>query len=261
MRLSWSACLVTLIVCAISCSTGSLPNPQEPNLYANLWMQSAAEYYAICEQTYALAYDRVAALAEASAGDKTLAVVMDLDETVIDNSGFQAYLYRNRATYSEEVWEAYVRYQSEAPGPRAVPGAPEFISRIEQLGVTVVFISNRSESSRQYTLRTLSRLGIDTGGAEARVLLRTTTSSKAERRQLAANRYEIIAWFGDNLADFAAEFEDGVSVTSGARRQHAEQTRSRWGAEWFVLPNPAYGDYLGVLDEPLAVNLSGPAEL
>jgi len=224
-------------------------------------MQTAAEYYAICEQTFALAYDRIAAFTEKESPDRPPAIIMDLDETVIDNSGYQTYLARSGTPYSEESWEAYLRYQSEEAEPSSVPGAAEFISRVEELGIAVMFISNRSESSREYTLRTLSRLGIDTTGDRERFLLRTTTSSKAERRAAVAEKYEIIAWVGDNLADFATEFEDSVSGTPSVRFGHAEQSRSRWGTDWFVLPNPTYGDFLGVLEPPLENYLSGPSDV
>ncbi len=253
--------VLVLFACSVQCGFRNQPNPQEPVLYANLWMQTAAEYYAICEQTYALAYERVAALAEQESSELLPAVVMDLDETVIDNSAYQTYLTRAGENYSDETWEAYVQYQSEEPEPKAVPGAVEFISRTQDLGVTVIFISNRNQTSRAETLQTLERLGIDISDAEDRVLLRTDTSSKTERRETSAGRYRIIAWFGDSLADFDEEFEDGASGTAYVRRQRAEAARSRWGADWFVLPNPTYGDFLGVLEQPLSQNLAGPSEL
>src|SRR4051812_21553251 len=61
-------------------------NPQENRVLANLYMQSA-EYRACCLQTYKLAQEKlIARLRGLPADGPRPAVVMDLDETVLDNS-------------------------------------------------------------------------------------------------------------------------------------------------------------------------------
>lgn len=256
------ALLLCVLLLLAACTSTPPTNPQQPVLYADLWMQTAAEYYAICHQTYAVAARLVAELSKEHAGsDKPLAVVMDLDETVIDNSAFQTRLYRDGETYSSQAWQSFVQRQSESTNVKEVPGAVSFINKMKTLGITVVFISNRNQSDTEPTLKTLAKLGIDTTGLDdlstGRLLLRTDTSSKIERRRTTEERFHVIAYFGDNLSDFAGEFEDTVAKTAEGRREEAERVRARWGAEWFVLPNPTYGDYLGVLKKPLEGNLVG----
>ncbi|MCP5114332.1 MAG: hypothetical protein GY953_26170 [bacterium] len=141
-------------------------------------------------------------------------------------------------------------------------GAVEFIAKVEQAGITVVFITNRRESLRQPTVATLERLGVNTEGlaraGSARLLMRDETSSKNDRRKATEERYDVIALFGDNLADCSGEFEPKVAGTPEARLDAAMEDSEMWGTRCFVLPNPTYGDWRGVLTkEPLAENLVG----
>ena len=155
----------------------------QARLGANLYIQTSAEYRACCLQVYKTAEMRLDAIrAAANPKPSKPAVVMDLDETVLDNSAFELFLYENNLEYSDELWGMYER---DHPGrARLVPGAKQFIKKAETMGVTVVFISNRLEENVQSTIEALRRLEINTNGIEQRLLLKKkgASSDKTGRR-------------------------------------------------------------------------------
>lgn len=221
---------------------------------ANLWMQTSAEYRALCFQVFNLALKEVERAVQTSprvngvpagADGKPLAVVADLDETILDNSRYQTELLLRRKTFSEASWQQWV--ENNAGEVELVPGAGSFVEAVERLSVDMVYVSNRAESQRNSTIEALARLGINTSGLESieaqRLLLKTSSSSKEARRQQVFGRYSVVCFLGDNLADFPGEF--GSTVES--RAQRADAHRELWGSRWFILPNPAYGDWERVL--------------
>ncbi len=235
-------------------------NPQQALLYANLWVQTSAEYRALCLQIYRNAEGVVLERAKAATGAKPKAVVLDLDETVIDNSGFQTWMHRNNTTYSSAAWGQWTEWQLKEGRAHALPGAAGFLGAMEAAGVAAVYISNRKESERAATVASLEFLGIEGGDPGERLLLRTAESGKESRREQARAKWNVIAYFGDNLADFAPELE-AQGKNWRERLAAAEASRDRWGVEWFVLPNPMYGDWAQSLPEPLSDQLQGPSEL
>jgi acid phosphatase len=229
-------------------------------------MQTSGEYDAIALQTYELAFretvNRVCGTEEdlraCGAGPsrqgrdgRSFAVVFDLDETVLDNSVFQARLALARADYSDEGWNSWVERQIAEL--RLVPGAREFIKRLEQLGIAPVFISNRPESLRASTVKALVDLGVVTADPGDRLLLKDDAladdeaSAKDARRAAVAQRYEVVIAVGDNLGDFADEFNEAATFVR--RKQLVADSASRWGTDWFVLPNASYGDWLDYFRE------------
>ena len=132
-----------------SARRASIPYTMRERLGANLYMQTAAEYRACCLQTYHLAQLRLAALMAAKPARP--AVVMDLDETVLDNSAYESYLYESGRENSQERWLAYERDYPDRVA--LVPGAKPFIEKAEALGATLVYISNRAEKYRAATIQ------------------------------------------------------------------------------------------------------------
>jgi len=248
----------TALVAGIGIGYAVQSNPQQPLLQANLYMQNSAEYRAICLQTYAWSESLLRVKVRGAKGamernheNKPLAVVMDLDETVIDNGSFQSYLDRESKDYSEADWQRY----EQTPGDVGlVPGALEFIRSAEAMGVQPVYISNRWAKNQTHTVEALRRLGINVNGIEHRLLLREEgkSSNKDERRAVASKLYNVLMYFGDNLRDFSDVF---VAPSAGAtdyealhrgvahRKAVVDQHSSKWGSEWVVLPNPVYGEF------------------
>lgn len=223
--------------------------PPNRSLDANLYMQTAAEYRACCYQAYNLATFR---LKEALAGQKTgkFAVVMDLDETVFDNSGFQAMQLRSGLAYDERLWDAWEEQGSDKIA--LIPGAREFILEAKKLGVSVIYISNRNNKFRDQTKKALTRLLELPFETDSLLKLSTGGSDKTTRRQEAERDYTVLLYVGDNLRDFdealrcskienetAAELERAIK----ARKDEVDKRRAIWGQKWIILPNPAYGEW------------------
>lgn len=222
---------------------------------AVLWMHTSAEYRALCLQTYRGALAAVTAEVKRMRFGKrgaVPAVVMDLDATVIDNSKFDMFLLANNLKFTRKINKDWL---AAHPGGEAlVPGALKFIRGVEAQGVEVFFITSRTSDRKETTFATLKRLGVFAEDAELddvsmRLLLRTDTRSKEPRRKRVLESYTVVGYVGDNLADFAPEFEAPSTASFAERNGLVSMYADRWGARWFVLPNPVYGDWLTSLGE------------
>lgn len=184
-------------------------------------------------------------------GKKPLAIILDVDETAIQNLGLE-YQLAMRGTSSDR--ELLNRWQA-APqsAARAMPGAAEMVASARALGVVPVFISNRdSPQSSIATAETLAMAGFPRPVPGETLLLRGDVdgkSGKDGRRAQAASRYCVIAMAGDTLGDFADSFND-KGLGPHQRRMLAERAGALWGNGWFLLSNPVYGAQLrGSIDE------------
>jgi len=243
----WGAVAILLAACAAS--PPPPPRTTETGQQAvpdSLRWSRSAEYAALCLQVFNLALERLRA-APASVGELPRAVVMDLDETVLDNFGFQLELAQDGAAFDPVRWNAWVA-RDEAG---LVPGALAFVEGARALGLEVVFLSNRNEASREATLSTLRRLGIVAPEVEPPLYLKRDTSDKEPRRQAVEARFHVVAYFGDNLADFDVGFEADARGGADAAWRRACSLRERWGVQWFVLPNPMYGGWKHGANAPL----------
>jgi 5'-nucleotidase (lipoprotein e(P4) family) len=250
-------CLV-IVFATGAWAPGQSPTPSAvedlPNrsLDANLYMQTSGEYRASCYQAYYLATLRLKQAVKEKTGK--LAVVMDLDETVFDNAGFQAMQLRGGNGYDPALWEKWER--DYADKIELVPGAREFIREAKTLGVSVIYISNRDEKFREQTKRALERLEIF---VEPDSLLRLSTgpSDKTARRQEVERDYTVLLYVGDNLRDFDESLafdrlgfgeikklpDNKLDAVIKARKDAVDKRRAIWGVKWIILPNPAYGEW------------------
>ncbi len=263
--------ITALTLVTTSCSTLSKPDVStsaetDPNLNSTLWVQSSAEYRAVALQTYQLAAFQLSAQLQAlttQAAEKPLAVVFDLDETVINNSRYQAQLIRQGETYTPESWDEWVS-RSEAA---AIPGAVEFIHSLQRLNVTPVFITNRACSLRDDqnpcpqksdTAENLKKIGI-VDFDDSQLMLKNEqpewTSEKQSRRDKVAEGYDILMLFGDDLGDFLPDVKK--NITPEERAEITAANRDEWGVSWFMLPNPMYGSWQSVLTGPDSSHLLG----
>ena len=215
---------------------------------AVLWTQSSAEYRALAYQTFTLArlrFDQsVTNLKRGRASARSLkppAIVVDVDETVMDNSRFQAELILKGLSYSSEAWQAWCD-RAEAG---AVPGAVEFLNYATRRGAHVFYITNRRAAEKAGTVTNLKKLGFPEV-SEDTVMVRAqgTTASKESRRQMVRSRYRIVLLIGDNLNDFTDDFA-GKSIAQ--RNAEVDRARSEFGSTFIVLPNPMYGDWEGAV--------------
>jgi len=251
-HLCWlTLALITVTGCAINRDTHELLN-------SLLWIQTSAEYDVLSSSTYRQAgkaldralQDRTWSALPEQTGDvanRPPAVILDLDETVLDNSAFEGRLVTQRTTFSQSAWDEWVR-EADA---RAVPGALDFIAQAHSKGVTILFVTNRHAGQESATRLNLEKLGVplpddlDTLLSEGEPPF-NWPSDKSSRRQYLASRFRILLLIGDDLGDFVPGAGDTPEQRVRLAREHSE----RWGTTWFLLPNPMYGSWERSLVSP-----------
>lgn len=219
------------------------------NLNAVNWVQTAAEYRASALQTYrgaerallrALSNTTWTAALEQSRPAPGLppAVILDLDETVLDNSAYQARMTAAATQFSDSTWRQWVAEKRAG----LVPGARDFLLLAHSHGVAPVYITNRVCEPNKPDDPTVAVLRVHhLPFSPERLLCKTGTSDKADRRYRAAAGYRILLLIGDDLNDFISIPQESNIVEA---RMLAADTYGRfWGERWFLLPNPAYGSW------------------
>ena len=169
--------------------------------------------------------------------DQPPAIVVDVDETVLDNTAFEARMIRKGITYDPAEWKKWTAEGAATP----IPGAPEFLAYAKGRGVTVFYVTNRDEDERPGTLANLQKLGLPLDPNVDTLLLRQDPkmSDKSPRRKQVADRYRLLLLVGDDLNDFA----NLRSASWSERDAFIRQTESWWGTRWFLVPNPMYGSF------------------
>lgn len=205
---------------------------------ATLWMQHSAEYRACCLQTYKLAKVALAENLKAKQTDKPAAVVLDIDETVLDNSYYEAYMAAEATSFSDSTWAIWT---SKADATE-VPGAIDFLKYAQSLGVEIIFISNRYPEELEPTMANMEKLGFPEVPAENFLMKeRDASSCKKERREKVSEKYEIIMLVGDNMGDHSEIFDE--RKTKGDMLEETDAIIDLLGTRYIVLPNPTYGTW------------------
>jgi 5'-nucleotidase (lipoprotein e(P4) family) len=207
---------------------------QESLVNATIWFQRSPEMKALYYQGYNLAKLRLAEFAKQKTS-KPKAVVVDIDETMLDNSPFEAQQIIESKGFTSESWKAW----SDFARAKALPGAVEFSHYCDSLGVAVIYISNRTTDEVKSTLKNLDSLGFSFAKPEY-LYFKDGVSSKKIRRDKVSEKYAIVMLIGDNLNDLSEVFESrgedwGTSVV--------EQNKKEFGNRFIVLPNPMYGEW------------------
>lgn len=210
---------------------------QDPLLLSVLWFQKSAEMNALFYQGYNIAERSLEEKLQARNGIKPPAVIMDIDETILDNSPSEVFLIENNVTFSDEVWKKWVNKASA----EACPGALDFVKFAESQKVEVFYVTNRElPDELQPTILNMRKLGFPFADS-SHMVFKNGISSKELRRNTLKEKYDIIMLLGDNLADFDAVFDTrGDDLGFGA----VEKNRERFGTEFIILPNPMYGPWI-----------------
>jgi 5'-nucleotidase (lipoprotein e(P4) family) len=208
-------------------------------IWANLYQQRAAEYKALCFQAYNVAKERIDQQVKKPT-QKPYAVVTDIDETLLDNSPYDAARAIKNLDFDSKTWKEWT-----AKGiADTVPGAPSFFKYAASKGLKVFYVTNRDEDERTGTLKNLQRYHLPDADS-AHLLLRNGTSSKEPRRNQILQKYNIVLLCGDNLPDFDALYDN--KPTEENRSAITEKLRKEFGSRYIVIPNPSYGDFEGAL--------------
>jgi 5'-nucleotidase (lipoprotein e(P4) family) len=235
----------------LALAPAALAQEANDNLNAVLWMQKSVEYKANAEAVFALAKIRLdqalkdkswtAAPAEQTGDfkDLTPAIVVDADETVLDNSGYQAWMVANGETFNPKTWTKFVNSQTST----AVPGAVEFAKYAESKGVRVFYVTNRTKGEEPATRENMRKLGFPMDANIDTILTAKEQpdwgSAKGTRRAAIAKHYRILLLIGDNFGDFTDAYKGSVEE----RQKVYEENAARWGRDWLMLPNPSYGSF------------------
>ncbi len=248
MRNSLKSCIAALTLSLVLHSCGGQkevaveqkpgPSPEaqlsDQLVMSTLWYQSSIERKIISMQAYATARRLLKQnMIRYEGSEKPLAVVLDIDETVLDNSPYEARLIRNNATYSPQSWAEWVM-SSEA---RLIPGVEEFLNVCEGSGVEVFYISNRSAELLEPTSENLQRHNLPFSDP-GHIFLKTETSDKTERRELLKASHTIILSVGDQFSDFMS-----YEIMDFEEARVPPALRDSIARHFVLLPNPMYGDF------------------
>lgn len=254
---------------------------QNDNMNSVLWMQTAAEYRgnninlyqsAISQLGNAVKHKNItAALEQASlynciAGipckNETMStlptsVVLDIDETVLDNSIYQARLIRDKTQWNKETWDKWIESKQATP----IPGAIEFIKAAKKQSITIIYITNRRCSKRvgntdtcpqkKDTIANLLKAGFPAMTAKDRLLLQNEEpgwdqSEKRKRRKFISRQYRIAMLIGDDLGDLAPNVK---KISIDKRYKVVNKHKLLYGKYWFQLTNPTYGSWMKPFNE------------
>lgn len=234
--------LVLLLVASslLSC------NPQETTkttksdsnehlVMATLWYQRSSECRALYYQAYNFAKLSLDKQLANPQNKLPKAVVVDIDETVVDNSPFTVNSIRTGKGYTKQLWKEW----TDKGSAKATPGSLEFLKYAASKGVETFYISNRSVKATASTLKNLQNLGFPFAD-EKHFLLKTTTSDKTDRRNTVAKTHDILIFAGDNIGDFDALFE---ARGENYGFNQVDSLRKMFGSKYIVLPNPMYGGW------------------
>jgi 5'-nucleotidase (lipoprotein e(P4) family) len=225
--------------------------PQRDGLLATLWMQRSVEFKGNALAIYTLARLRLdqamadrkwtAAPAEQKGDFANLppAVILDLDETVLDNSKYQVWMMKSDQTFSTKTWNQFCADQIST----AIPGALDFVKYAEGKGVKVFYISNRDAVTEKDTRENMAKLGFPLGGNVDTFLMQNEQqgwgSAKGTRRAVVTKDYRVLLNLGDNFGDF----DDRYRGSEAERLKAFDDNKDRWGREWLVIANPTYGSF------------------
>lgn len=245
VRRMWLRIMLATLTCSLT-TFAQTPAPaaqkQADNTYqegAILWTQTSGEARALAYQAFNLARIMLDRDLQVNRRNRMRrAIVVDADETVLDNSRYQATLQKNRKNYDARTWTDWVkRVEAEA-----IPGAVEFLRYAASRGVRVFYITNRNLEEKAATAANLKKLGFpDVSNQTLLVRTDAKTSSKEARRKGVGAKFRIVLLMGDNLNDFAEIFEQSKTVEG--RLAAVERNKSQFGKRFIVLPNAMYGDW------------------
>jgi 5'-nucleotidase (lipoprotein e(P4) family) len=232
----WKALAPLLAAVAIGCApvqaTAPAPVPLSGYPADLLWTRTAAEHTALFVQTFRIAREK---LADQARGRQTgtWAVIVDADETILDNSAYQVRLHLTGASFDNETWNAWVRERAAT----ALPGAVEYLGTVRALGGRVVVVTNRDEEVCEPTRENLRAVGLVVDV----VLCRIDQSDKNARFDAVRTGtgtlppMEVLQWVGDNIQDFPSLYQQA--------RDQGAAAFGLFGDRYFILPNPMYGSF------------------
>ena len=207
-----------------------------------LWMRTSAEYRALAYQGYNVAMNAVKmAVTDPSHQRKPLAIVLDADETVVDNTKLMGESIVNGNGRFDAPWWRQAVHQGKS---QAMPGAVEFLNEVHKQGVEIFYVSNRyAPVNYDATVQNFKALGFPSVDKD-HVLLFEKDSDKQPRFDMIAKKYYVVVYMGDNAGDFPIGTK---GKTLAERNAIIDNHKEDFGTTFVVFPNPAYGSWVSAL--------------
>lgn len=239
-------------LCAVNASAQA-PTPVAPNtngptgngannllISAVAWKQTAAEYRALYYQAFNLARMQLdLALKARKPGDKPLAVITDIDDTVLNASNYWGYMIdQNKDFFDDPIWDKWIPDNKLT----ATPGSVEFFKYAQAQGVEVFYVSSRDQGDKtfEYALGNLNAVGFPFVDDKHVTILRES-SNKEPRQNEIAQKYNVVVMLGDNLNDFKRKY---YVKNVDERIRLMEEDKELFGRKFIVLPNPTDGHWI-----------------
>ena len=213
-----------------------------PLTYSVAWKQTAAEHRALFHQGFNIATLRVQqAIAERTDNEskKPLAVITDIDETVLLANAYWGYLIDNDQDFFDDTsWDQWVAYNEFSPSP----GSTAFLKFCENNDVEVFYVTNRNQGEETFQLALNNLRAAQLPFAQpANLRVLRSTSNKEEVQNTIREKFEVIALLGDNLNDFSRKY---YSTDVDERAQLMSEDSARFGNEYILFPNPTDGHWI-----------------
>ena len=222
-----------LVIFCLFFTFGCSSNKVSQKDHSMYWHKNSAEYKALCLQAYNAAKNKLDIELSKNI-DETLAIVADLDETILNNTPYNEMLIEENTSYNQENWSHWVNKKIAT----AVPGSLDFFNYADSKGVEIIYLSNRRVENYEPTKENLISLGFPFKES-TQMLLRTNSRDKDERRKSIEN-YNIIMFIGDNLGDFDSTFFD---KDNEERWEISKSKKEKFGDSFILIPNLIYGDW------------------
>ncbi|WP_088014695.1 5'-nucleotidase, lipoprotein e(P4) family [Gottfriedia acidiceleris] len=214
---------------------------QEHNVMSTNWFQSSAENKALQIQIYNQAKEELAeTMVKKKASDKLnnkakpAAVVLDIDETILDNSPDTAWSIKNNSSYPQG-WDEWI-HMAKAD---LIPGAKDFLLAAKKMNVDVFYLTNRPEKTRNDTIKNLNLHGLPNVDSK-HLFFKTDNAQKGPRQKEIAKTHDIVMLIGDNSNDLSDIFYKADLKT---RKDNVDKIAKDLGVKYIQLPNPMYGDW------------------
>lgn len=231
---------IPLSACADDRARGDDEGLHNPLLWALAWKQTAAEFGAICYQAYNLAKLRLdIAMSKRKSGDKRLAIITDMDNTIIQAANYWGYLINEGHDFFDDaIWDRWIPKNLV----QAVPGSQEFLAYCDSQGVEIFYVSNRDQGERtyEYALTQLRSLNFPQAD-EDHVTVNRETSNKMAIKEKVSVSHDLVLMLGDNLNDYKRDY---YVTDVDERYALMERDRDEYGNQFILLPNPTDGHWV-----------------
>ena len=220
--------IILSVIFIVGC--GKLNSRKDHSMY---WQKNSAEYYALCIQAYNIAKIKIEKTLTSSS-DKPFAIIADIDETVLNNLPYNEMLIDTGESFTQKTWSEWVNKKEAKP----IPGSLDFFKYVEELGIEIIYLSNRRVENYESTKANLISAGFPFDDNTI-MLLRNNDGNKESRRQQLSS-FNIVLLLGDNLSDFN-EFFYGKSNQD--RIEGINLFRQKFAEQYILFPNLIYGTW------------------